>query len=48
MLKRVNELKTALKNLNGKVQPDMENMWALQAGRLMHQLEISDKPVVPM
>jgi ubiquitin carboxyl-terminal hydrolase 14 len=48
MLKRVNELKTALKNLNGKVQPDMENMWALQGGRLMHQLEISDKPVMPM
>lgn len=36
MLKRVNELKSALKNLNGKVQPDVENMWALHAGRLMN------------
>jgi hypothetical protein len=36
MLKRVNELKSALKNLNGKVQADVENMWALQAGRLMN------------
>jgi len=47
MLKRVNELKSALKNLNGKVHPDNDNMWALHAGKLMNMLESTQNAVTP-